>query len=48
MWGVRPEVRREKESGEFSQLSVFSAGMLAEAMRLQQSRNCIIGKHAKY
>ena len=36
-----------KETGDFSQLSVFSARMLAEPMRFQQSCNCVTRKHVK-
>jgi len=34
-------------AGDFSQLSIFSVGMLAEPMRLQQSRNWNIRKMCK-
>jgi len=33
--------------GDFSQLSIFSAKILAEPMRFQQSRNCVTRKHVK-
>jgi len=42
LWGVWPEVRGERESGDFSQLSVFSVGMLSEPMRVLQAHNCVI------